>query len=400
MTITDERPDPENPVKKTSRSRPALIVLPLFFTGALVLFLLQVGSVGIFPGNFPPVEDLTFGRVTLKPGEIKVVVTNGGPSPVTVAQVIVDDALWNFTTDTEGPVARLKSATLTIPYPWVEGEPVNITLVSSTGLTFTHVIDVAAETPGVDRRFLLTFALIGIYIGFIPVLVGLTWKPLLATVSRRWLIFFLSVTAGVLLFLAFEAVDESLAQAATLPTAFGGVGIVVLAVALAFVFTFLVSRRFRGRPGTDPALVTAFTVAAGIGVHNFAEGLAVGGAYRLGEIALGTFLVIGFAIHNTTEGLGIVSILGRRKVSIGMLLLLGAVAGLPTVLGAWAGAFFFTPTLATVFLAVAAGAIAQVLIEVLGLVKRSEGGLISAEALGGIAVGLAFMFVTGMFIAV
>lgn len=78
---------------------------------------------------------------------------------------------------------------------------------------------------------------------------------------------------------------------------------------------------------------------------------------------------------------------------------MGVVAGLPTVLGAWAGAFFFSPKLATVFLAVAAGAIAQVVVEVLIVVKRSEGGLTSVEALGGIAVGIAVMLPTGVLVA-
>ncbi len=399
MTTTEDRPDTGAPAPKTPRSRPALIALPLLFTVAIVLFFVQLGPAGIFPGNFPPVEDLSFGRVTLDQDQIKIVVTNGGPSEATISQVIVEDAFWDFTSDVDGPIGRLKSATLTIPYPWVDTEPVNIRLVTSTGVTFDHLIDVATKTPAVDGRFLMTFALIGIYIGLIPVLVGLTWKPFLATLSRRWLNFFLAFTAGVLVILAFETLDDAVAEAAALPSAFGGVGIVVLGAALAFVATFLIGRRFRGRKGTDPAVVTAFTVAAGIGIHNLGEGLAVGAAYRLGEIALGTFLVIGFAIHNTTEGLGIVSILGRRKVSIGILLLLGAVAGLPTVLGAWAGAFFFSPTLATVFLAIAAGAIAQVLVEVLGVVKRSDGGLTSLEALGGVATGIAVMFLTGVFVA-
>ena len=400
MTTTEQRPETETPTEeKAPKSRPALIALPLLFTAAIVLFFIQLGPAGIFPGNFPPVEDLTFGRVTLQEGEIKVVVTNGGPSHVQIAQVIIDDAYWDFSTNVDGPVERLKSATLTIPYPWVDTEPVNIRLVTSTGVTFDHVIDVATETPAVDGRFLLTFALIGVYIGLIPVLVGLTWKPFLGTLSRRWLNFFLAFTAGILIFLGVDTAVDALEEAVALPSAFGGVGIVVVGAALAFVATSLVGHRFRARSGTDPALVTAFTVAAGIGIHNMGEGLAVGAAYRLGEIALGTFLVIGFAIHNTTEGLGIVSILGKRRVSIGLLLILGVVAGLPTVLGAWVGAFFFSPTLATIFLAVAVGAIAQVVVEVLGVVRKSEGGLTSVECMGGIAGGLAVMYLTGLFVA-
>lgn len=396
MTATQERPAP--PAEK-SRARSALIAIPLLTTAAIVLFFFRLGPAGIFPGDFPAIEELKFGRVTLNPGEIKVVITNGGPEPVTIAQVLVDDAFWDFTTDAAGSVERLKSATLTIPYPWVEAEPVNITLITSTGLTFTHTIDVATTTPAVDGRFLLTFALIGVYIGLIPVLVGMTWKPFLSTLSRRWLNFFLAFTAGVLIFLGNDTFVDALQEAALLPSAFGGVGLVVLGAAAAFVLTSLVARRFRGRPGTDPALVTAFTVSTGIGIHNFGEGLAVGAAYRLGEIALGTFLVIGFAIHNTTEGLGIVSILGKRRVKIGTLLVLGVIAGVPTVLGAWTGAFFFSPTLATIFLAVALGAIAQVVVEVLGVVRRSAGGLGSVECMGGIAIGFAVMYLTGLFVA-
>jgi len=376
------------------------MLVPLVFTAAIVAFFIVLGPAGIFPGDFPPVEDLTVGRVTLNPNEIEMLVTNGGPSPVTIAQVLVDDAYWDYSIDRDGPIDRLRSATLNIPYPWVNGEPVNIALVTSTGLTFEHTIEVATETPAVDGRFLVTFALIGIYIGLIPVLIGMTWKPFLGGLGVRWLNFFLAFTAGVLIFLAFDTVVDALEQASALPSAIGGVGLVVLGAIGAFVITYLVGHKFRGRPGTDPLVVVAFTVAAGIGVHNLGEGLAVGAAYRLGEIALGTFLIIGFAIHNTTEGLGIVSVLGDRKTSLPLLLGLGAIAGLPTVVGTWTGAFFFSPTLATIFLAVATGAIAQVVVEVMGIVrKRAPGGLASVESLGGIAVGLAVMYVTGVLIA-
>lgn len=388
------------PPQNAPKSRPALLLIPLLLTVGVVVFFIARGPAGIFPGEFPPVEDLTVGRVTLNPGQIELVVTNGGPSPVTIAQVMVEDAFWDFSSNIEGPLDRLKSAKLTIPYPWVASEPINITLVSSTGITFRHAIDVAAQTPPVDRQFLLTFALLGIYIGLIPVLVGMTWKPFLAGLSPKWLTFILAFTAGTLIFIGFDTLADSLGQSASLPTATGGIGIVVLATVIAFVLTYLAAKHFRAKPGADRRVVVATTIAVGIGIHNVAEGLAVGAAYRLGEIALGTLLVIGFTIQNTTEGLGIISVLGDRKTSIVSLLALGAIAGVPTVFGAWAGAYFFTPTLATIFLAVATGAIAQVTIEVMSLVrKRSPQGLTSIESLGGITLGLAVMYFTGLFIA-
>jgi ZIP family zinc transporter len=162
----------------------------------------------------------------------------------------------------------------------------------------------------------------------------------------------------------------------------------------------VMARRFRARPSRDRRIAIAFAVAAGIGLHNLGEGLAVGAAYRLGEIALGAFLVIGFAIHNTTEGIGIVSIISDRKAALRTLVALGLVAGVPTVLGAWGGAFLFSPLLATVFLAIAAGAIAEVIYEVMRVVREeAPGGLTSPESLLGITVGLVIMYATGLLVA-
>lgn len=401
--VTVEAQTPEAPRAAPFRAgRPTRLIaalLPILLTAGLVAFFVRIGTAGIFPGNFPPLEDLTVSQVTLRPGLIKLVVTNGGPSAVSIAQVLIDDAYWQFTSSKPAPLARLASTTLTIPYPWVQGEPLNIVIVSSTGLTFKHNIKVAAESPSVDRRFLTTFALLGAYIGLVPVLLGMMWKPFMRGLSARWLSFFMALTAGVLVFLAVEALNDSLKQANALPTAFGGPGVVAAAAIGAFALILLGGRRFKGRPGANPRLVTAFTVAVGIGIHNMGEGLAVGAAYRLGEIALGAFLVIGFTIQNTTEGLGIVSILGDRKVSLMTLLTLGLIAGLPTIAGAWMGAFFFSPTLAAVFLAVALGAIAEVTYDVMGVVRRSEGGLLSLESLTGIATGLALMYLTGLLVA-
>ncbi len=383
-----------------SKPRLALLAIPLIVIAALATLAIKAGPAGIFPGDFPPVEDVTIGRVDLEPGLMTVVVTNGGPSEVDVVQVLVDEAYWDFTATPDGPMQRLASKTFRIPYPWVEGEPVVITLISSSGTTFEHEIAVAAESPPVSSKFILTFGLLGIYIGLIPVLLGMTFMPFLRTLSRRWLHFFMAFAAGVLIFLGVETLVEAIEQAETLPPAFGGIGVVSLGAIGSFALILAFSRMMQRRSGADSRLVVAFTVAAGIGLHNLGEGLAVGAAYRLGEIALGTFLVIGFGLHNTTEGLGIVSILGDRKVPIARLVGLGLIAGMPTVVGAWAGAFFFSPVLAAAFLAVATGAIAEVIVDVMAVVKReAQGGLASVESLGGIAAGLAVMYATGVFVA-
>jgi ZIP family zinc transporter len=386
-------------VAEKTPARVAAALLPLALLVGLVAFLLTLGPAGLFGQEFPPVEDLTVDRVTLTEGEITMVVTNGGPDPVTISQVLVDEAYWQHEVTPERTLDRLDTGTVTIPYPWIEGEAHEIVLISASGVTFSHGIEVAVESPSVDGRFLVTFALLGVYIGVVPVLLGMTWMPFLRTLSRRWIHFFMAFTAGILIFLGVETLVEAIEQSEGLPSALGGIGVVTVGALGAFLLILLGSRRLQASGAADRRLLVAYAVAAGIGLHNLGEGLAVGAAYRLGEVALGAFLVIGFAIHNTTEGLGIVSILGERKTAIRTLLVLGLIAGVPTIFGAWTGAFVFSTLVATIFLGIAAGAIAEVVYDVMKVVSdESDQGLLSVESLAGIVVGLVVMYLTGLLV--
>src|SRR6202008_3655975 len=132
------------------------------------------------------------------------------PEPVTLAQVLVDDAAWAHALDGGRTLGRLERRTVTLPSPWVEGEPVAVTLVTSTGLTFHGDVAVATETPEANGRFVGTFALLGIYAGGIPVFLGLLWLPFLRPLPRRWVDFFLSLTVGLLVFLGIDALAEAL----------------------------------------------------------------------------------------------------------------------------------------------------------------------------------------------
>ena len=142
-------------------------------------------------------------------------------------------------------------------------------------------------------------------------------------------------------------------------------------------------------------------IALGIGLHNLGEGLAVGGAYASGEIALGTLLVVGFLLHNTTEGLGIVSPIADTRPSLRQLATLGFIAGAPTILGAWIGGFSYSPIWLTIFFAVGAGAIVQVVYQLWRFSTRSR-GMSLAEPLNalGIGLGLLILYATGLFVAV
>ena len=378
----------------------ALGLGPLILLAALVALFLRVGPVGVFRQAFPPVEQLTVERIRLpQPGVMEVRVVNGGPEAVTVAQVMVDDANWVHSIDGDRTLQRLDSRTITIPYPWVEGEPHVVALVTSTGLTFTGEIPVATLSPTADGRYLGTFALLGIYAGVIPVFIGLLWLPFMRAVERRWIDFFLSLTIGLLVFLGVDALVEAIETAALVPSAYQGTGLVLLGLAGTPLAIAALGHWRAGRRESRSPLYVAGLIALGIGLHNLGEGLAIGTSYATGEIALGTFLVIGFLLHNTTEGLGIVAPLANERPSLGTLVLLGALAGVPTVLGAWLGAFTYSPVWTTLFFAIGAGAIVQVVYEIWRLfARRSAGGLASPLNTAGLLAGMAIMYATGLLV--
>ncbi|HSE27152.1 MAG TPA: hypothetical protein VLA95_02895 [Gemmatimonadales bacterium] len=373
---------------------------PLLLLGLLLAAFFRFGPAGVFRKAFPPVEELTIERITLPgPGRIEAVAVNGGPEAVTVSQVLVDDAAWSHEVLGERTIPRLGRRTIRIPYPWVEGEPLVVTLVTSTGLTFSADVAVATQTPPPDRRYVATFALLGIYAGVIPVFLGLLWLPFLRTLRRETVEFFLALTVGLLAFLGIDALIEAIETAGRVPGAFQGGGLVVIGV-LGAAFGVQAVGATRRAAGTAPGLWLAKLIALGIGLHNLGEGLAIGGAYATGEIALGTSLVVGFLLHNTTEGLGIVSPLAEERPGLGQLVQLGLVAGLPTVVGAWIGGFSASPVATTLFLALGAGAIGQVVVNLwrlLGRAPGAAGGLVPRTAAGFVA-GMAVMYATGLLV--
>ena len=386
--------------------RLALGLAPLVLLAVLVALFVRLDPASVLRAGFPPVEELTIERVTLpEPGVLRVHIVNGGPEPVTVAQVMVDEAYWQHEMEGDRTIPRLGRSELTLDYPWVEGEPHEIVLVTSTGLTFAHEVEVATQTPRPSGKFFGIFALLGIYVGLVPVLIGLLWYPFLREVSRRWLHFFLSLTIGLLIFLGADAIHEALETAEAVPAAFQGIGLVVLGVLGSFLAlrAFANARRrdrdVRAVDSPGDRLRLAYLIALGIGLHNLGEGLAIGSAYAVGEIALGSFLVIGFALHNTTEGLAIVAPVAADRPPLINLLAMGAIAGLPTILGTWIGGFSYTPIAATLFLAVGAGAILEVVYEIAQMMRREQpAGLFAPLNAAGLSLGLVVMYGTALLV--
>jgi ZIP family zinc transporter len=375
-------------------------VLPLLLLAALLAVFARVGPIGVFRAAFPPIEELTFERIAFpQPGLIRVHMVNGGPESVTVAQVIVDDAYWEHTVSPDREVGRLSDVAIEIPYPWVDGDPLLVSVVSSTGVTFTQEVAVATQSPQITRSYVVTFALLGVYVGVIPVFLGLLWIPFLGGVSARWIDFFLSFTVGLLLFLGVDALEGAFALSGQVASAFQGVGLIVIgAVGTPLIIHAASEMARRGEPISPLGISTL--IAVGIGLHNLGEGLAIGSSYAIGEVAMGTSLVFGFLLHNTTEGLGIVAPLARSRPTLPKLAALGLIAGAPTIFGTWIGGFSYSPTATVLFLAIGAGAIVQVIV-VLGrsMGSRGRSGLTGPLNAVGLVAGLIVMYATGLFVA-
>jgi zinc transporter, ZIP family len=385
-----------------TRFRLLALVPIVLLVGAVSLFAAAGGSLTELVGQNPPQPDeFDIRRVEFREGEIRINVRNPQRDDLTIALVTVDDAIVQFELDGPRTLDRLRSSEIVIAYDWVEDDPISVGVTSSTGIQTTKEIPAAVETPEADARSFAGYALIGTLVGIVPVALGLLWLPSLRRASPQWLAAFMALTAGLLSFLAVEALSEALELQAALPSALGGVGLVLFGVAISYLaLTFISSRLARGAALGGLALATL--VAIGIGLHNFGEGLAIGTSFALGELTLGTFLIIGFMVHNVTEGLGIATPVaeGKQRTSLGRLAVLALVAGAPTILGAWLGGFVTSDVLGVVFFAAAAGAAIEVVVEVLRyLARRAPGGLTSGHALGGFLAGIAVMYVTGLLVA-
>lgn len=373
--------------------------------------LLPVAVIGVLVGLFvafnpieglhevPPVEALAVERTVLTEGEIELEVRNDGPDPVAIAQVLVNEAYWGFDVD-DARLGRLETATVRIAYPWEPGLPLTIGLVTETGVVIEHEVEAAARTPDPGGRTLVTLALLGVYIGVVPVAIGLLWFSSVRSASPRWMAFVLAFTVGLLVFLFVDTVAEGFELAAQAAAVLDGVALLAIgAIVAVAVLQVVESVLGKGRGAAVGGLALAYLVAAGIGLHNLGEGIAVGAAVAAGEVALGTFLVVGFALHNTTEGLAIVAPLGRASIrpALWHFAALGAVAGVPTIAGAWAGGLAFNPAWAALAFGVAAGAIAQVVWTIVGAMEGRT--MWSGAGAAGLVAGLVVMYATGLFTA-
>lgn len=378
----------------------AMLLIPIILLAGVIALFLSTGG-GLRLESPAPVENLDVEKYILKRNSIDLYIRNTGPAEIKIASVIINNAVMPFEITPAAAIPRLGRAQIHVNYGWIQGEAYTATLFTGNSVPFTVNIPVAFETPQPSSKTFWGFTLIGLYVGVIPIFLGLFWFPALRQLGRRTMTFLMAATAGLLIFLGLDTLAEALDVAGKIPSAFQGIGLIGIGAVATFLLLDAISKRQSNVPGgeSDRRLALAFMIAIGIGIHNLGEGLAIGAAYNVGEIALGTFLVVGFIIQNITEGLGIIAPVLRDKPSVGNLALMGLIGGGPAIIGAWIGGYTPSPFLAVLFLAIGTGAIFEVVYEIAKLIQKDTAReTMPITVFSGVLTGMLMLWVTGLII--
>lgn len=376
-------------------------IIPFAFLIVLIAYIFGPGSYLLDLGV--PLPEITIEKVDFVGSEVRATVRNTGPIPVEVVMADINDRIQPAAVEPDRFLERYETALVRIPFPWNEAEPYTIGITIQDGVRFEKEIEAAAHALEPNLELVGFFTIIGTYVGIIPIMIGLLWLPFIKRISKNKYHFFLALTVGLLLFLGIDSVEEAIEVSdENLAGSFNGTLLITTVLVLSFLGLYYSGERLVKRAESSTMakpVAIALMISIGIGLHNFGEGLAIGAAVGLGSIAFSTFLIVGFALHNTTEGIAIAAPMSRGKTMIGKLAALGMIAGAPAIFGAWVGGFVYSPFTSIVFLSIGAGAIFQVIIIILKWI-RDEGdkNLSSISVVSGIAVGMAIMYLTSIFV--
>ena len=389
-------------INKTSKGKLILSgVIPVIILAGMIFYIFGPGADLLDFGT--PLPEITIEKIDFLDSKIIATVRNTGPIDVDIVQADVNDRIQPAAVEPDMRLTRFEVAKVIIPFEWNEAEPYEIGLTVGDGTRFAKSVDAAAQAPEQSLELVAYFAVIGTYVGIIPVMIGLLWFPFISKMSPPKYKFFLALTAGLLLFLGIDAIEESLEiSTENLAEPFNGPLLVATVVIASFLGLYYSSEKLVNRYATSTMakpVVIALMISIGIGLHNLGEGLAIGAAIGLGAIALSKFLIVGFTIHSTTEGIAIAAPMTRAKPMIGKLVAMGMIAGTPAIFGAWIGGFSYSPFTAVVFLSIGAGAIFQVVVSIINWIRQDgEKTLSNAAVASGIVVGMLIMYLTSILV--
>ena len=376
-------------------------LIPFAFIVLMMFYIFGPGADLLDFGVLLP--EITIEKIDFIDSEIQATVRNTGPIPVEIVMADVNDRIQPAAVEPDGFLERFETALVRIPFEWNVAEPYIVGITVEDGTRFEKEIDAAAPALELSLELGIFFAIIGTYVGIIPVMIGLLWLPFIKKISKQKYHFFLALTAGLLLFLAIDSIEEAVAVSnENLAASFNGTLLVSTVTVLSFLALYYSGNKLVKKADsskfTKPVAI-ALMVSVGIGLHNFGEGLAIGAAVGMGSIAFSTFLIVGFALHNTTEGLAIAAPMSRGKMMLGKLAAMGMIAGSPAIFGAWVGGFVYSPFTSVVFLAIGAGAIFQVIFIILKWIQdESEQKLSGFAVIFGFAVGMLVMYMTSILV--
>jgi len=376
-------------------------IIPFVFVILMMVYIFGPGADLLDFGI--PLPEITIEKIDFVDSEIQATIRNTGPIPVEVVMADVNDRIQPAAVEPDRFLERFETTLVRIPFEWNEAEPYIVGITIEDGTRFEKEIDAAAPALELSLDLAIFFAIIGTYVGIIPVMIGLLWLPFIKKISKQKFHFFLALTAGLLLFLAIDSIEEAIEVSdENLAGSFNGSLLVATVTILSFLGLYYFGNKLVERASSSnlaKPIAIALMISIGIGLHNFGEGLAIGAAVGLGSVAFSTFLIVGFALHNATEGLAIAAPVSRGKLMFGKLAAMGMVAGAPAIFGAWIGGFSYSPFTSVIFLSIGAGAIFQVIIVIMKWIRdEGDNNLSSASVASGFAVGMLVMYLTSILV--
>ena len=376
-------------------------VIPFIFVILMMVYIFGPGADLLDFGVLLP--EVTIEKIDFIDSEIQATVRNTGHIPVEVVMADVNDRIQPAAVEPDRFLERFETTLVRIPFEWNVAEPYTIGITVEDGTRFEKEVEAAAPALELSLDLAIFFAIIGTYVGIIPVMIGLLWLPFIKKISKQKYHFFLALTAGLLLFLAIDSIEEAVEVSdENLASSFNGTLLVATVTVLSFLGLYYAGNKLVSKANsskfTKPVAI-ALMISIGIGLHNFGEGLAIGAAVGMGSIAFSTFLIVGFALHNTTEGLAIAAPMSRGELMLGKLVAMGIIAGSPAIFGAWIGGFVYSPFTSVIFFGIGAGAIFQVIVVILKWIYDENDQKLSTMAVvSGFAVGMSVMYLTSILV--